>query len=569
MPTIDPKLLDSPEARRGTLDSLLRERVLLVAATELALLPGDERLARLFRSDPQFAGLRNPDGSVNRDLLAAQGMNSEVFAQRLRADLGSRQVLAGVGTTAFAPQAAASAALGAFFQRREVQVQRFDSAAYAAKVNPSDEDLIAFHKKHEARYRAPEQASIEWVLLDLDSIARGVSVKDDDLRKYYDENLARYTSAQERRASHILIKAEKDASAADRAKAKERAQQLLDELRKNPKAFADLARKHSQDPGSAERGGDLDYFGRGAMTKSFEDAAFAMKEGEISNLVETEFGFHILQLTGIKGGDRKSFESVRAEIEQQLRRTLAQKDYAAAAEQFTNTVYEQPDSLQPVIDKLKLEKRTATVQRTALPGATGALASAKFLEAIFGNEVVRNKRNTDAVEVGANQLAAARIVQHQPARAQPLDEVKARVREQWVAEQAAALARKEGEARLAELQKSAGEGLPAALTVSREQPAGLPRQVLDAALRADPTKLPVTVGVSLDDQGYAVVRVLKVLPADARAVAGDRVEQYARALAEAEAEAYLEALKKRFKVKVQEDVVKSALAPGAAASAAP
>lgn len=569
MPGVDPKLLDSPEARRGTLDALVRDQVLMAAANRFALVPGDERLQRLFTTDPQFASLRNADGSVNRDLLAAQGMSSDSFAARLRADLGSRQVLLGVSGTAFVPPAVASAALGAFFQRREVQVQRFDASAYVSKVVPTEAELEAFHKKNEAQFRAPEQASIEYVLLDLDTIARGVAVKDDELRKYYDENAAHWTAAQERRASHILVAAAADAPAAEKQKAKARAQSLLDQLRQNPKAFGELARKNSQDPGSAERDGDLDFFGRGAMTKPFEDAVYAMKEGEISNLVETEFGFHIIQLTGVRGGEKKPFDAVRGEIEQAVRRSLAQKEYAAAAEQFTNTVYEQSDSLQPVIDKLKLEKRTATVQRSPAPGATGPLASAKLLDAVFGNDAVKNKRNTDAIEVGTNQLAAARVLQHQPARALPLAEVRDRVRQQLVAEMADALARKEGMARLAEVEKGAGDPLPATVTISREQPNGLPRQVLEAALKVDPAKLPQVVGVPVEGQGYAVVKVTKVVAADAATTGGERAQQFARVVAEAEAEAYLAALKARFKTKLDDDNIRAALKPSAAASATP
>lgn len=567
MPGVDPKLLDSPEARRGTLDNLVQERLLAAAAAKFALLPGDDRLLRIFATDPQFANIRNPDNTVNKNILAAQGMNSETFAARLRQDLGSRQVLIGVAGSAFAPQSAASAALGAFFQRREVQVQRFDASAYASRVSPTEAELEAFHKKNEARYRAPEQAQIDYVVLDLESIARRVVVKDDELKRYYEENASRYTAAQERRASHILIAAAADASAADKTKAKAKAQEILDELRKNPKAFAELAKKHSQDPGSGERGGDLEFFGRGAMTKPFDDAVFAMKEGEIGNPVETEFGYHIIQLTGVRGGEKKSFESVRGEIEEQLRRNLAQKEFAAAAEQFTNTVYEQADSLQPVIDKLKLEKRSATVLRTPPAGATGPLASAKLLGAVFSADSVKSKRNIDAVEVGANQLASARIVEHKPARAQPLAEVRDLVRQQLIAETASALARKDGQARLAELQKAAGEGLPVALTVSREQPSGQPRAVVEAALKADPTKLPLLQGVSLDEQGYAVLRVLKVLGADEKSTGGERTQQYARAVAEAEAEAYLEALKTRFKVKLEDDTIKAALRSAEAASA--
>ncbi len=568
MPGVDAKLFDSPEMKRQTLDTLVRERVLFAAADKLVLMPGDERLARLFRSDPQFAGMRNPDGSVNRELLAAQGMNSEQFAMRLRQDFGTRQVLAGVASSAFAPSAAASASLGSLLQRREVQVQRFDLAMYAAKVTPTDADIEAYYKANEASFKADEQATIEYVVLDLAVLMKGVVTPEADLKTYYEQNAARYTAAEERRASHILIKADKDAPAADKAKAKARAQALLDEARKNPKAFAELARKNSQDTGSAVQGGDLDFFGRSAMVKPFEDAVFAMKEGAISNVVESDFGYHVIQLTATRGGQKKPFEELRAEIGAEVRKSAAQKRYAEAAEQFTNTVYEQADSLQPVIDKWKLDKQTASVKRTPAPGAAGPLASAKLLAAVFGNEVVRNKRNTDAVETGPNQLAAARVVQHTPARVLALAEVKDRVRERVVAAQAAALAKKEGEARLAEVKKAPDQTLTTTLVVSRAQAQTLPRAVIDAALRADPNTLPAVVGVDLPELGYVVLKVQKLLPRDP-VPGGDAplLAQYSQAWADAEAQAYLEALKKRFKASVNEAAVAAAVAAAASGNA--
>jgi peptidyl-prolyl cis-trans isomerase D len=433
-----------------------------------------------------------------------------------------------------------------------VQLQRFDAQAYRSKVSPSDADIEAFYKAHEAQFRAPEQARIEYVVLDQQALQKGVTVAEDELRRYYAENASRYTAAEERRASHILIKADKDMSAADRQKARAKAEALLEQLRKSPQQFPELAKKNSDDPGSAERGGDLDFFGRGAMVKPFEDAVFAMKPGEISNLVESDFGFHIIQLTGQRGGEKKSFDAVRAEIEGEVKKQLAQRRYSEAAEQFTNTVYEQPDSLQPVIDKLKLEKHSATVQRQPAPGAAGPLASAKLLEAVFGNDAVRNKRNTDAVEVGPNQMASARIVEYRPARTLPLAEVKDQVRERVVAEQATALARKEGEALLTRLQKDVQTALPDNVVIGRAAAQGMPRELVDAVLGADAGKLPAPVGVDLGPQGYVVAKVTQVLPRDAAGAQEQMLQgQYAQAVANAEMQAYYAALKSRYKAEVK------------------
>jgi peptidyl-prolyl cis-trans isomerase D len=288
------------------------------------------------------------------------------------------------------------------------------------------------------------------------------------------------------------------------------------------------------------------------VAKALEDAVFAMKVGEIGELVTSEFGYHIVKLEAVRGGDKKPFEAVRAEIEDEIRKQLASKRWAEAAEQFTNTVYEQADSLQPVIDKLKLDKRSATVRRQPAPGATGALASAKLLDAVFANDAVRNKRNTDAVEVGPSQLASARIVQHQPARTLPLAEVRERVRERVVAVEAGAAARKDGEARLAQLRQTGQGDLPEKLTVSRVEAQNVPTRVLDSVLQLDGSKLPAYTGVDLGELGYVVARVDAVLPRETPADENTRLRsQYAQAWTSAETRAYLDALKQRYKAEVR------------------
>jgi peptidyl-prolyl cis-trans isomerase D len=566
MPGIDAKLLDSPELKKQTLDSLVRERVLMAAAVRDHLQPGDERLARLFRTDPQFAGLRNPDGSVNREFLTAQGLSSEGFAQQLRGDLGMRQVLAGIAGAIGVPKVSATLALDALLQRREIDWVRFDPGAYQAKVQPAAADLEAFFKAQESRFRLPEEAQIEYAVLDLPTVSKTISVSPEDLRRYYEENQSRYTKAEERRASHILIKADKSASAADRQAARQQAEALLAEVRRTPGRFADLARKNSQDPGSAAQGGDLDFFGRGAMVKPFEDTVFAMKAGEISNLIETDFGYHIIQMTATRGGERQPFEAVKAEIEAEIRKQGAQRKFAEAAEQFTNTVYEQADSLQPVIDKLKLEKRTASVRRQPGPQATGPLASQKLLDAVFGADTLKNKRNTEAVDLGGSPLVSARVLQYTPARVPPFDDVKEAVRAAVIEEQALALARKDGLAKLEALKQSPGTALPRAAVLSRGQAQGVPRALIDAVLLAPQDKLPAPIGVDLGAGGYVVARVLKVLPRE-RAASADALlaPQLAQAWSAAESEAYLATLKRRFKVEVKA-AARSAEAPAKPAS---
>ena len=552
-PGADAKLLDSPEIKNMALDGVVRQRVMLAAADSLKLATTDDRLQRLFSTDPQFAFLRNPDGSVNKDALSAQGMSSEIFAQRLRQDLTVRQVTQGIAGSGFAPLSNTSSALDAMFQQREVQVQRFDAKDQTAKLAPSDADIEKYYKDpaNAAQFQAPEQASIEYAVLDIEALKKGITVPEDDLRKYYDSNAKRFTALEERRASHILIKAEKTAPAAEREKAKAKAEGLLAQLTKTPAAFAETARKNSDDPGSAAQGGDLDFFARGAMVKPFEDSAFALKPGEMSGVVESDFGFHIIQLTSVRGGEKKAFEAVRTEMEEEVRKQLAQKKFAELAPEFTNIVYEQSDSLKPALDKFKLELKTVTgVTHVAAPGAAGPTANPKFLEALFGNDAIQKKRNTDAVEVAPNQLVSGRIVKYEAARLLPLADVTTKVRERVVTAQASAAARAEGEARLAALKAAPQTALAGEVqTVSRASVKNLPRAVLEAALRAPTATLPAFVGVDLGAQGYAVIKVVKVSGRDP--VAADAAQaqaQYLQAWESAESQAYYAALKTRFKV---------------------
>ena len=551
-PNIDVKLFDNAATRRETLDNLINERLLLAAANRERLTVGDERLRRIFLEDPQFAVFRNPDGTVNQMMLQAQGMTSEMFVEQLRMELAMQQVLRGVSQSGVAPAGVANAALDALFQRRTIAYQRFDAKAYAAKATPSDADIEAYHKAHEAEFTAPEQATVDYVVLDLEALKKGITLSDKDLHDYYDQNKARYTVAEERRARHILIAVDKDAAADVKGKAKARAESLLAEARKSPASFAELAKKNSADTGSAAQGGDLDWSARGGMvSKALEDAVFALKPGEVGPLVESEFGYHVVKLEAVRGGETKSFDAVRAAIVDEVSRQQASKKWAEAAEQFTNTVYEQADSLQPVIDKLKLEKRSATVLRQPAPGATGALASPKLLDAVFGNDNVRNKRNnTDAIEVGPNQLAAAHVTGYQPTRTLPLAEVRERVRERVVATRAAELARKDGEAKLAQLKAAPTTELPDKTTVSRQQRQDLPTTLVDAVLRADAGKLPASLGVDLGEAGYIVARIDAVLPR-ASLDEGPSRAQYGQAWSGAETRAYLEALKQRYKAEVR------------------
>ena len=560
MPNLDAKLFDSSIAKQATLDRLVRERLLQVAAQKMHLGVSDQRLANELQQNPNIAGLRRPDGSLDleryRQLLATQGLTPESFEAQVRSDLSTRQVMAGLGITSFATPVLADVTLNAFYEKRQIQVAKFTAADFTAQIKPTDADLEDYYKANGEKFKSAERADVDFVILDLAAIQKTVTVPEAELKNFYEQNLARLANLEERRASHILINADKAAPAAERDKARAKAQEILATLKQSPDKFGELAKKFSQDTGSANKGGDLDFFARGAMVKPFEEAAFALKKGETSDVVESEFGFHIIRVTDIKQPKQKLFEESRASLEVDARRQLAQRKFAEAADQFTNLVYEQSDSLKPAADKLKLEIQHAKgVGTEPVPAASGtAMNNPKFLAAIFSSDTIEKKRNTQAIELAPNVLASARITNYQPARILPFADVKDKVREQVVAQKALERAKQEGESNLAQWKASPDKAkLAASVVVSREQKQQLSDAVIEAALRANSQTLPAWVGVDLGGSGYAVVKVEKILPretVDASQQSRER-QQYMQWWAGAEEASYYRWLKDKFKVEIK------------------
>jgi peptidyl-prolyl cis-trans isomerase D len=557
MPNIDVKLFDTAEAKYATLERLVRDQVIAAAAQKLQLVASDTRLARELQQSPAIAALRTADGKLDmeryKQLAASQGMTPEMFEMQVRADLSNRQVIQGVQASAYATSAQTQTAMNAFMQQREVQILNFPAADFLSKITVSDADLQAYYDKNKDKYQSSESADIEYIVLDIESLRQSITLNEQDLKSYYEQNLQRLSSKEERRASHILITAAKDAPEAEKKTARAKAEELLKLVKAKPASFADVARKNSQDPGSAVKGGDLDFFGRGAMVKAFEDAAFGMKKSDISDLVESEFGYHIIQLTDIKAAKAQSFESLRPAMEADLKKQQAQRKYAELAETFSNTVYEQSDSLKPVADKLKLNIQKASQVARQPTQARSVLNHPGLLQAIFSEASLQKQRNTEAVEVAPSTLVSARVVKHQPAATLPLADVKEFVKRALTQEKAAEMAKAQGEQRLASLKASTGaDKLPNAIVISREKTQRQLPQVVDAVLRADPNKLPSVSGVDLGVQGFALVRVTKVLPPEAenKELMLQAQQQFTQLWGTAETQAYIAQLKTMLKAEI-------------------
>lgn len=530
---IDASLLDTAEARREILDGLIVERLLAHEADRRHLSVSDGQLRNTILEIP---GLRKPDGSFDmpryQALLKGQGLSEASFEAQLRRDQTLRLLPDAAGAGAWMPAAVVDRLIALQEERRDIRILRFAPGEYAGGVRPTDEQLRKHYDDNAAAFETPESASVEYLVLSADDLARSISLSEDDLRSYYEQNKARYGAPEQRRASHILIRLEPGAPAAERERAMARARTLLAQA-KGGADFAALARANSQDPGSAAQGGDLGLFTRDAMVKPFADAAFAMKVGEVSDVVESDFGLHVIRLSAIQPAGEQPFAAVRATIEAELRRQQAGRQFVEAAEAFTNLVYEQSDSLKPAAERFKLTIRTAPeVERRPAPDAAKSpLAHPRLLAALFADEAVKNRRNTEAIEVGANTLVAARIVEHRPARRKPFEAVRSEVLAQVIERESRRLAREAGEARLKALR--GGEPAPSTLaplrTIGRGADPQLPGESIDAIFRAPASGLPAWVGAPLPDGGYLIAQVLKATPPSPERVA-ERREGYASQL---------------------------------------
>ena len=559
-------MFDTPEARQGVLENLLAQRAMSAHVVENHLTVSNDTLRNTIAEIP---GLKNPDGQFDKQryqqLLAAQGLTPEKFEAGLRHDLAVQQINAVVQGTAFSPKSVVARVSSLNQQAREVQELVLTLQSFRSQVKITDAMAEEYYKQHPAQFELPETIKAEVVVFNPDVVEDRIVVSDADIKAYYDQNLARYKTDEQRRASHILIAAGKDAPAADKATAKAKAEKILAQLRKSPNDFAKLAKENSQDPGSAERGGDLDFFGKGMMVKPFEEAAYALKEGDISEIVQSDFGFHIIRLTALKAATTRPLSEVKANITNEIRRQQVGKKYSEMAEIFTNMVYEQPDSLKPVADKLGLKIETIsglTRKPTTAYPKTAAYNQPKFLSAIFSDEATKNKRNTEAIEVGPRFLIAGHVIDYKPVTHSPLAQVRQQVEESIMLLETEKFALKTGEAKLAELRNGGTADFSTAKTISRNNNSSTPPPAVYAIMKADANKLPAYVGVNLGGMGYRIFRINKIVeqPAD-QASAKSEEQQVNEFLAAQEMAAYLGVIKKRANAEI--------LKPAAVAKAKP
>ena len=552
----DPAIFDSPALRLELLEGMISQRLMMQHATRNYLTVSDEMLVETTKAIPAF----QVDGKFSRDrydaALRNERMSSEAFDAALRRDLLMQQLTGALAESGLASKAVSRQFAQLRAQQREIAEYRIQADAQLAQSKITADAIRAFYDGNPARFQVPEEVGVEYLVLSTDTLLASEQVGSDEIKAYYESNVSRYGEPEQRRASHILIAVKSGADDAEKAGARERAAQILSQLRKSPASFAELAKRNSGDTGSASKGGDLGFFSRGMMVRPFEDAAFRLKPNQIGDLVESDFGFHIIRITGVKAGKMKSLGEARPEIERELKRQRAGKRFAEAAEAFSNLVYEQADSLKPAAERFRLPIQLAqgiTRQSASIP----ALNNPKLLAALFADDSIKNRRNTEAVETAPNTLVSARVVNHKPASRRPFDEVKGEIASELAREEALALARRQGAERLEEFRKGK---VPAARfgatrLVSRDNPQDLGPEALSQIFRADASKLPAYVGAE-SKNGYVIYRVggvIDVQPDETRQRSAQ--SELGRASGTQEFKSFLDGLRADTKVEINRAVL--------------
>ena len=502
----DPAFFDKPEIKFSVLDGLISQHLMGMEASKAGLSLTNEQIGQIIVNIGAF----QKDGKFDRQLyetvLKEKGKTPAGFDAEIRQAVLVQQLNEAYTQNGYAPKVVAENLIRLNEQKRVVAVASLDANSFIKQVKLSDSAVNDYYTKNAQEFQMPERAKVEYVVLSADSLLSQVTVSDDEIKQYYTEHQAEFGTQEQRQAAHILITVAKQATDAEKQAAQAKAEKVLQLVKQSPSQFGALAKQYSQDPGSAANGGDLGMFGRGSMVKPFEDSVFSLKVGEISGLVQTDFGYHIIKVLAIKPAKIPALSEVKGMIAQRLKLQLANDKFAELAEKFNNTVYEQSDSLKPAAELAKTSVQPGVWLSKGQ--APAGIWTEKALQAVFSEDALKNKRNTAAVEVAPNTLLAARVTEYKPASERPLAEVSASIQQKLQRMQASELAMQQGQKLLDQLQR--GEKVNVAWktaeVATRNQRSGIDPALLQAVFRADVSKLPTYVGVN-SSSGYMLARI--------------------------------------------------------------
>lgn len=555
---------DDAGVRRDVIERLVNTEVVTQAAHDAGFRVADARLGQRIHAMREFQSDGRFDPALYERLLQASGMSKGQFEEGMRNDLLMEQLIRGVADTAFLTERDIDALLRLTEQRRHFAHLVLPAADYAAGVQIDEVRIAEYYEQNRAQFAVPERVVAQYLELSMGDGSADLAADEATLRRIYEERLPTLSVGEERRAHHILVEVDQNADANAIAAARARAEALLAEIKAGA-SFEEMAREHSDDSGSARSGGDLGFFGRGAMVGEFEDTVFSMAPGELRGPVQSPFGFHLIRVDQVRPGSVRSFEEMAPVLAEEYRMTKAEEGFFHLTERLADLAFEHSDTLAVAAEDLGIEiKETAPFSADS---GEGVAAERAFREAAFSTDVLETGHNSQLLELGGNRVIVLRVSDRHPASHLPLAEVRDRIERELHRSAAADKARETGDriiARLAEgvsmeelAREHRAEWHPAA-TVGRDD------GVLDPELLATVFSMPrptsgVTVneGVQLLSGDYAVLALHEVIDGDVAAV--DQRDRRAQGMALAQflgqraVGDMVESLRERNKVRIFED----------------
>jgi peptidyl-prolyl cis-trans isomerase D len=550
--------------KKQVLDGMVEEAVLANNAADWNLRTSDMQARGFISSIPAFQRDGRFDQQSYETAVRNRGMSRAGFEQNVRQDLLLDQLRSGVRDSVFVTETELATRVRLNNEKRRLVYARVAADQFRDQIEFSEDDLKSYYEANLDRYRTPERVKLGYVLLDAATLSGLIDVNEEALEQYFEDHRTEFVAPEERAMRHILISVSPGATEEEEQAARNKAEDLLAQLRTGGD-FASLAKDNSDDPGSAGSGGDLGWVERGLMVPPFEQAAFELNKDEISELVRTDFGFHIIQVTNIRGGSDAGFADMREKVESAFRKFEAENLYFDYAERLANSAYESPDSLAPASEALGLKVQTTDwiTRDTVLPGALG---SPRVVNAAFADDVLVEGHNSELIEVGQQQALVVRVVEHEPAGVKPFAENLDLLGKDYKVDKASELAAAAGQKAVAELD-AGGKSLEQLASdkawlleqpgeVGREQPT-VPAEVLAKAFGLKPPEPGATAhtGVVSAEGDYMVIAVSDVRGGELAALSDVErqgvVQQATNGVASAQLRYFTRSLRDRAKIELK------------------
>jgi peptidyl-prolyl cis-trans isomerase D len=416
----NPDMFDA-QIKKSALESVINNTLLTQTAIDLGLQVADEQVVDRIHAIEAF----QEDGKFSKktyeQTLLRVGQSPVSFENRMKRSLLADQIVSGVATTEFSTAHDIQKAYQLREQERKVGYLKLSINDFVKSVDITEDEIKEYYDSNAESFKTPERIQIAYLEVSIDDIAKDIEISDAELEEYYQEQKGRFTREEQRRAKHILFALDEDKSD-DEVKAK--AEDVYKKIQADGN-FEELAKENSDDPGSASQGGDLGFFGRGVMVPAFEDRAFSMQVGEVSEPIKSEFGYHIIKLEEIKAGGSKPLAEVKDDLLVELKRQKAERDYFEKAERLATLTFESPQSLEPAVEELGLKVKTTGFFTRR--GGGGITSNQKVISAAFSNDVLNENLNSEAVELSSNRTVVLRKKDYKPAKVRPLEEVKTQI----------------------------------------------------------------------------------------------------------------------------------------------